>query len=121
MSDARRKVAVKVDFKNAFNCVKRDVFLRAFRRHLPGLSAWAEWTYGTPSHLFFAGEEEVRWRAVRPLRPRREPRQVAAERAQEHVALDAVEGVLEVHLHRDLAPRVGHLPVGVAPLLHLCF
>ena len=56
-ADARRKVVLKVDFKSIFNCVKRDVFLRAFRRHLPGLSAWAEWTYGAPSHLFFAGAE----------------------------------------------------------------
>eukprot|EP00663_Eupelagonemidae_sp_cell21sb_P002070 gene2070-1327_t len=54
---APRKDAVKVDSRNAFNTVHREEFLRAFRTHLPGLSAWAEWSYGAPSHLFLGGDD----------------------------------------------------------------
>ena len=35
---AARKVAVKVGFRDAFNCAKRGNFLRAVRRRLPGHS-----------------------------------------------------------------------------------
>ncbi len=53
---AARKVFLKVDFRNAFNLVDRGRFLRAFRKHFPGLSPWAEFCYAAPSHLFFGGD-----------------------------------------------------------------
>eukprot|EP00663_Eupelagonemidae_sp_cell21sb_P000220 gene220-2251_t len=53
---ARRKVAIKIDFRNAFNEVKRSKFLQAFRRDLPGFSPWMEWCYGNATHLFLNGD-----------------------------------------------------------------
>ena len=47
------KVILKVDFSNAFNTVDRGALLRQVRLHMPGLSAWAEWTYGRHSRLLF--------------------------------------------------------------------
>ena len=47
------KIILKVDFSNAFNTVDRGALLRQVRLHMPGLSAWAEWTYGRHSRLLF--------------------------------------------------------------------
>eukprot|EP00666_Eupelagonemidae_sp_cell4sb_P017889 gene17889-biopygen41696 len=52
--DQAEKVFLKIDFENAFNCVDRAAFLHEVRNRLPGLSAWAEWCYGAPSHLYFS-------------------------------------------------------------------
>lgn len=49
----RSKVLLKIDFSNAFNSIDRGAFLREVRHHLPGLSRWAEWCYGSPSNLIF--------------------------------------------------------------------
>ena len=49
-------VFVKIDFKNAFNCVSRQAFLEQCRHHFPGMSSWAEWCYTHPSNLYFGGE-----------------------------------------------------------------
>ena len=58
--DHLRKVALKLDVRNAHNEVKRGAFLRAFRRRLPALSCWAEWCYGDHSRLlFFAGDNVI--------------------------------------------------------------
>lgn len=42
-------VVVKVDFRNAFNTVSRDVVLREVREHFPALARWASWCYQAPS------------------------------------------------------------------------
>eukprot|EP00662_Eupelagonemidae_sp_cell21_P058208 gene58208-biopygen120951 len=47
------KCFLKIDFKNAFNTVDREAFLREVRLRLPGLSRWAEWCYGSASRLLF--------------------------------------------------------------------
>ena len=49
------KILFVADFKNAFNSIDREQFLRQVRHQLPGLSRWAEWCYGGPSKLFFDG------------------------------------------------------------------
>ena len=49
-------ILVKIDFKNAFNCVERQAFLEQCRHHFPGLSPWAEWCYAKPSKLYFGSE-----------------------------------------------------------------
>jgi hypothetical protein len=45
--------ALKVDFKNAFNCVNRSSFLSAIHSSFPGLYRWVEWCYGDPSLLLY--------------------------------------------------------------------
>ena len=47
------KAFVKLDFRNAFNSVRRASFLPLVRLHFPDLAPWAELCYATPSHLFF--------------------------------------------------------------------
>ena len=46
-------VILKVDLKNAFNCVSREAFLEQVRRHFPELEAWAGWCYEDPSCLWY--------------------------------------------------------------------
>ena len=63
---------VKVDFRNAFNCVNRQAFLEQCRHHFPGLSRWAEWCYLQPSNLYFGTHTLVSERGVQqgdPLGP----------------------------------------------------
>jgi hypothetical protein len=43
--------ALKVDFRNAFNCVDRSAFLSAVHRDFPGLFPWVEWCYGQYTFL----------------------------------------------------------------------
>jgi len=45
--------ALKIDFKNAFNCVDRSCFLASVHQHFPGLFPWTEWCYGSPSSLLY--------------------------------------------------------------------
>eukprot|EP00665_Eupelagonemidae_sp_cell47_P002518 gene2518-biopygen2269 len=60
-----------------------------------------------------AVEEEMSCVTVAPLHPRAHPREVLPERAEEAVALDPLEGVAEVELHRHLPRRAG---VALEPL-----
>ena len=50
---APRKVLVKLDFTNAFNCISRQVALREVAAHFPGLARFATWCYQQPSSLRF--------------------------------------------------------------------
>src|SRR4051812_28527021 len=45
--------ALKIDFRNAFNCVDRSAFLSSVHRSFPGLYAWTEWCYGSPTVLLY--------------------------------------------------------------------
>lgn len=49
------RVLIKLDIKNAFNTLSRTQMLEATRARLPAASAWAEYCYRSPSHLFFEG------------------------------------------------------------------
>ncbi|CAK9061121.1 unnamed protein product [Durusdinium trenchii] len=48
------KVALKLDFSNAFNTVSRAAVLSAVSEHFPSLSRWATWCYQRPTRLQFA-------------------------------------------------------------------
>ena len=45
--------ALKIDFRNAFNCVDRSAFLSSVHQTFPGVFAWTEWCYGSPSVLLY--------------------------------------------------------------------
>ena len=49
----QNKVVLKLDFRNAFNCVNRGACLREVSEHFPGLSRFVRWCYGSESSLFF--------------------------------------------------------------------
>ena len=54
-------VLVKLDFKNAFNSIRRDVALRACLVHIPELYPLVYSCYSSCTHLFYA------WRAYSPI------------------------------------------------------
>jgi hypothetical protein len=53
MTDDR--VLVKLDFRNAFNSIRRDVMLKTVAAELPGLFRFCLLSYGQPSTLKFGG------------------------------------------------------------------
>jgi hypothetical protein len=42
---------LKIDFRNAFNLVDRESFMRSTCARFPALSAWTNWCYSSPSVL----------------------------------------------------------------------
>ncbi|KAJ9435656.1 hypothetical protein DIPPA_16562, partial [Diplonema papillatum] len=48
---------LKVDLRNAFNCVHREAFLREVEDRLPEIWPWVKWCYGGSSKLFTKGRE----------------------------------------------------------------
>ena len=48
------KLLVKIDFRNAFNTVRRDAILEAVAKHFPELLPFAQSTMGSPTDLQFA-------------------------------------------------------------------
>ena len=50
------KVILKIDYRNAFNCVDRLSMLRAVDANLPELAPWVRWCYLEPSSLFYGGD-----------------------------------------------------------------
>ena len=47
---------LKIDFRNAFNDIKRDHFVSAACAMFPAMSSWTEWCYGDPSMLLYDHE-----------------------------------------------------------------
>ena len=47
------KAVVTVDFRNAFNTIRRDVLLRAIDEHIPNLLPFVHSAYGSPSILMW--------------------------------------------------------------------
>ena len=52
---------LKIDFRNAFNLIDRDTFIRAVSARFPSLERWTRWCYDSPPllvydhrHLFFS-------------------------------------------------------------------
>ena len=43
---------LKLDFKNAFNTLRRDKILESVKNHVPELFSFIHAAYGEPSHLF---------------------------------------------------------------------
>jgi hypothetical protein len=44
---------LKIDFKNAFNLMDRDCFVKASSEMFPGMSKWTQWCYGSKSVLLY--------------------------------------------------------------------
>ena len=49
----KNKVVLKIDMKNAFNSIRRDVILPIVLRKLPNLYNYVYQNYGQSSNLFF--------------------------------------------------------------------
>ena len=56
-TDQNTRVLVKIDVKNAFNTVRRDVILRCLRESCPEAYAMAYQAYSTPTPLLIAGQK----------------------------------------------------------------
>ena len=46
-------MVLKLDFRNAFNCINRPAALNRISEVSPGLARFASWCYSRPSNLFF--------------------------------------------------------------------
>ena len=51
---------LKIDFRNAFNEIKRDHFVRQVSEMFPPMSNWTQWCYGEASMLLY-DHEHVIW------------------------------------------------------------
>ena len=51
-----KKIILKIDFKNAFNCVERDILLNTIKEKAPSIYAFMWQCYSSPSSLFFGNE-----------------------------------------------------------------
>ena len=47
---------LKIDFRNAFNLIDRNAFVRAVCEKFPALSQWTYWCYGSPRVLLYDHE-----------------------------------------------------------------
>ena len=56
--ETKNKVLLKVDMKNAFNNVRRDVILKLVKTHTPEIFQYVYQCYSTSSSLFFASYSE---------------------------------------------------------------
>ena len=52
-SNRRNKVFLKLDIKNAFNCINRDIILEKVKEKIPRLFNLLWQAYSRPSHLFY--------------------------------------------------------------------
>ena len=50
---------LKIDFRNAFNMVKRSHFVKAACEMFPAMSSWTEWCYGEASMLLYDHEHII--------------------------------------------------------------
>ena len=48
------KILLKLDFRNAFNCIERDVMLQAIKQQFPKIFSYLWQCYGYPSNYFSA-------------------------------------------------------------------
>ena len=44
---------LKIDFRNAFNEVSRDHFVKSTCEMFPEMTSWTEWCYGSPTMLLY--------------------------------------------------------------------
>ena len=47
---------LKIDFRNAFNEIKRDHFVKAVDSMFPAMSNWTQWCYGEATMLLYDHE-----------------------------------------------------------------
>src|SRR6185437_6259406 len=50
---------LKIDFRNAFNEVSRDHFIKAACSMFPAMSSWTEWCYSSPTMLLYDFEHVI--------------------------------------------------------------
>ena len=50
---------LKIDFKNAFNKVRREHFVPAACKMFPAMTEWTEWCHGQPSTLLYDHQWEI--------------------------------------------------------------
>ena len=55
-SSTHNKVFLKLDIKNAFNCINRDVILKEVKDKIPSLFNLLWQAYSKPSHLFYRNQ-----------------------------------------------------------------
>ena len=55
-SGLQNKVFLKLDIKNAFNCINRDIILQKVKEKIPSLYKLLWQAYSRPSHLFYRNE-----------------------------------------------------------------
>ena len=55
---------LKIDFKNAFNLLNREAFVRATSKMFPGLERWTWWCYNQPTLLVYYHKSEFFWRRL---------------------------------------------------------
>lgn len=48
-------ILIKIDLKNAFNSVERDIILNEVREHIPTLYSFLYQVYALPSNLYYNG------------------------------------------------------------------
>ena len=53
MAMTENHVLVKIDFKNAFNCLNREQILKVTHQHNPALFEYIKASYSAPSYLFY--------------------------------------------------------------------
>ena len=53
--DNKDKIALKIDYRNAFNTLRRDVILSKVKQYVPMLFPLANQSYSAPSNLYFNG------------------------------------------------------------------
>ena len=58
-SAGHRKVLLKLDFRNAFNCLSRRAMLATVIASFPTLARFAVWCYAQPSRLQFGGSSTI--------------------------------------------------------------
>ena len=60
LKDTPGMALLKIDFKNAFNLVDREEFIKSSCIEFPAMSSWTYWCYDQPSILLF-NHERVMW------------------------------------------------------------
>ena len=50
---------LKIDFRNAFNEIKRSHFVKEACDIFPAMTGWTHWCYGEPSMLLYAHEHQI--------------------------------------------------------------
>ena len=54
---------LKIDFRNAFNEIRRDHFMKQVSEMFPAMSSWTQWCYGQSSMLLYDHEHIIESRA----------------------------------------------------------
>jgi len=59
-SEVENQVVLKIDFKNAFNCVSRNVMSEKAKEHTPKKLSYVFQCYTTSSNLYYGDQEIIK-------------------------------------------------------------